>query len=171
VQLYIKQTKNFTPQWSYTRSAFKLLDLCLSGVARRKLRSQGFHVVLINKKKRDWEMNIFASKLIAYYICGIHKYSNQCSCTSNKQKTLPHSDHTLNLAISFLFVLIFSPLLFLIIGPEGFSPMDDISRGLMTRAIWKRPCINLFITYFARADNNSNTYSCLSAVDRGFELR
>ena len=25
--------------------------------------------------------------------------------------------------------------------------------GLMTRAIWKRPCINLFITYFARADN------------------
>ena len=28
----------------------------------------------------------------------------------------------------------------------------DISRGL-TRAIWKRPCINLFITYFVRADN------------------
>jgi hypothetical protein len=26
-------------------------------------------------------------------------------------------------------------------------------RGLMTRAIWKRSCINLFITYFARADN------------------
>ena len=39
------------------------------------------------------------------------------------------------------------------IGPEGFSPRDDISRELMTRAIWKRPCINLFITYFARADN------------------
>jgi hypothetical protein len=32
-------------------------------------------------------------------------------------------------------------------------PRDDISRGLMTRTIWKRPCINLFITYFARADN------------------
>jgi hypothetical protein len=29
----------------------------------------------------------------------------------------------------------------------------DISQGLMTRAIWKRPCINLFITYFARANN------------------
>ena len=29
----------------------------------------------------------------------------------------------------------------------------DISRGLITRTIWKRPCINLFITYFARADN------------------
>jgi hypothetical protein len=39
------------------------------------------------------------------------------------------------------------------IGPEGFSPRDDISRGLMTRTIRKRPCINLFITYFARADN------------------
>ena len=33
------------------------------------------------------------------------------------------------------------------------APRDDISRGLMTRAIWKRPCINLFITYFVRADN------------------
>ena len=30
---------------------------------------------------------------------------------------------------------------------------NDIGRGLMTRAIWKRSCINLFITYFARADN------------------
>ena len=40
------------------------------------------------------------------------------------------------------------------IGPEGrYQSRDDISRGLMTRAIWKRPCINLFITYFARADN------------------
>jgi hypothetical protein len=39
------------------------------------------------------------------------------------------------------------------IGPEGISLRNDISRGLMTRAIWKRPCINLFITYFARADN------------------
>ena len=26
-------------------------------------------------------------------------------------------------------------------------------RRLMTRAIWKRSCINLFITYFAKADN------------------
>ena len=39
------------------------------------------------------------------------------------------------------------------IDPESCSPRDDISRGLMTREIWKRPCINLFITYFARADN------------------
>jgi hypothetical protein len=35
----------------------------------------------------------------------------------------------------------------------NLAQRDDISRGLMTRAIWKRPCINLFITYFARADN------------------
>jgi len=40
------------------------------------------------------------------------------------------------------------------IGPEGFNPRDDISRGLITRAIWKRTCINLFITYFARADKH-----------------
>ena len=39
------------------------------------------------------------------------------------------------------------------ISPEGFSPRGDISPGLMTRAIWKRPWINLFITYFVRADN------------------
>jgi hypothetical protein len=25
-----------------------------------------------------------------------------------------------------------------------YWPRDDISRGLMTRAIWKRPCINLY---------------------------
>jgi hypothetical protein len=40
------------------------------------------------------------------------------------------------------------------IGPESFSLRGDISRGLMTRAIWKRPCINLFITYFARASDS-----------------
>ena len=39
------------------------------------------------------------------------------------------------------------------IGPDGFIPRDDISRELMIRAIWKRPCINLFITYLARADS------------------
>ena len=42
---------------------------------------------------------------------------------------------------------------YLDIGPKGFSPRDAISRGLMTREIWKRPCINQFITYFSRADN------------------
>ena len=31
---------------------------------------------------------------------------------------------------------------------EGFSPRGDISRGMITVLIWKRVCINLFITYF-----------------------
>jgi hypothetical protein len=32
--------------------------------------------------------------------------------------------------------------------PEGFSPRIDIGRGMITVLIWKRACINLFITYF-----------------------
>ena len=32
--------------------------------------------------------------------------------------------------------------------PEGFSPRVDIGRGMKTVLIWKRACINLFITYF-----------------------
>ena len=51
------------------------------------------------------------------------------------------------------FILSLLSARYLEIGPEGFSPRDDISWGLMTRAIWKKPCINLFITYFAREDN------------------
>ena len=43
------------------------------------------------------------------------------------------------------------------------APRDDISRGLMTRAIWKSPCINLFITYFnielKRTKLNSHTHT------------
>jgi hypothetical protein len=35
-----------------------------SGVSRRKLRSQGFHIVLTKKKKRE----IFTSKLLVYYV-------------------------------------------------------------------------------------------------------
>jgi hypothetical protein len=31
--------------------------------------------------------------------------------------------------------------------PEGFSPRVDIGRGI-TVLIWKKACINLFITYF-----------------------
>ena len=31
---------------------------------------------------------------------------------------------------------------------EGFSPMVDIGRRIITVLIWKKPCINLFITYF-----------------------
>jgi hypothetical protein len=32
--------------------------------------------------------------------------------------------------------------------PEGFSPMVAIGRGIITVLIWKKSCINLFITYF-----------------------
>jgi hypothetical protein len=31
---------------------------------------------------------------------------------------------------------------------EGFSPSVDIGRGMITIPIWKKACINLFITYF-----------------------
>ena len=32
--------------------------------------------------------------------------------------------------------------------PEGFSQSIDIGRGMITVLIWKKACINLFITYF-----------------------
>ena len=32
--------------------------------------------------------------------------------------------------------------------PEGFRPRDDIRRGMITVLIWKKACINQFITYF-----------------------
>ena len=32
--------------------------------------------------------------------------------------------------------------------PDGFSPKVDIGRGMTTVLIWKKACINLFITYF-----------------------
>jgi hypothetical protein len=32
--------------------------------------------------------------------------------------------------------------------PEGFSPRLDIGRGMIIVLIWKKTCINLFITYF-----------------------
>ena len=32
--------------------------------------------------------------------------------------------------------------------PEGFSLSINIGRGMITVLIWKKACINLFITYF-----------------------
>ena len=32
--------------------------------------------------------------------------------------------------------------------PEGFSPRVGVGRGMITVLIWKKACINLFITYF-----------------------
>jgi hypothetical protein len=40
----------------------------VSGVARRKLGSQGFHIVFDKKGEREREMNTFASKLIVCYV-------------------------------------------------------------------------------------------------------
>ena len=32
--------------------------------------------------------------------------------------------------------------------PEGFRPKVDIGQGMITVLIWKKACLNLFITYF-----------------------
>ena len=31
---------------------------------------------------------------------------------------------------------------------EGLSPRIDIGRGMITVLIWKKACVNIFITYF-----------------------
>ena len=66
---------------------------------------------------------------------------------------IPNSNLYIYRLIHGLFILPLLSARDLDIGPEDFSPRDDISRGLMTSAIWKSPCINIFIAYFSRADN------------------
>ena len=44
--------------------------------------------------------------------------------------------------------------------PEGFSPRVDIGRGMITVLIWKRECINLFITYFNIELKRTKLTSC-----------
>ena len=39
-------------------------------------------------------MKLYYLAMIAYLRNKMHKYSNQCSCTSNKRNVLHHSDHT-----------------------------------------------------------------------------
>ena len=50
--------------------------------------------------------------------------------------------------------------------PEGFSPRVDIGRGMITVLIWKKACINLFITYFnieiKRTKLTSHTHQTMS---------
>ena len=50
--------------------------------------------------------------------------------------------------------------------PEGFSPRVDIGRGMITVLIWKKTCINLFITYFnielKRTKLTSHTHQTMS---------
>ena len=80
------------------------------------------------------------------------------SATAVNTKDSPGTQHfsTNNTDFNDIYRFIhgfFHIVLFISTRPWYRPPWDDISRGLMTRAIWKRPCINLFITYFARADN------------------
>jgi hypothetical protein len=39
-------------------------------------------------------LKLYYLTMIAYLRNKMHKYSNQCNCTSNKRNVLPHSDHT-----------------------------------------------------------------------------
>jgi hypothetical protein len=46
--------------------------------------------------------------------------------------------------------------------PEGFSLRVDIGRGTITVLIWKKSCINLFITYFnIELTRTKLTFLCL----------
>ena len=46
--------------------------------------------------------------------------------------------------------------------PVGFSPRIDIGRGMITVLIWKKACINLFITYFnIELKRTKLTFLCL----------
>jgi hypothetical protein len=58
--------------------------------------------------------------------------------------------------------------------PEGFSPRIDIGREMITVLIWKKACINLFITYFnielKRTKLTSHTDTKLMDSDR-YRLR
>jgi hypothetical protein len=59
--------------------------------------------------------------------------------------------------------------------PEGFSPRVDIGRGMITVLIWKKACINLYITYFnielKRTKLTSNTDTKLMDMSDWYRLR
>ena len=59
--------------------------------------------------------------------------------------------------------------------PEGYSPRVDIGRGIITVLIWKKACINLFITYFnfevKRTKLTSNTDTKLMDMSDRYRLR
>jgi hypothetical protein len=59
--------------------------------------------------------------------------------------------------------------------PEGFSPRVDIGRGMITILIWKKACINLFITYFniesKRKKLTSHTDAKLMDMSDRYRLR
>jgi hypothetical protein len=59
--------------------------------------------------------------------------------------------------------------------PEGFSPRDNIGRGMITVLIWKKAYINLFITYFnielKRTNLTSHTDTQLMDMSDRYRLR
>jgi hypothetical protein len=59
--------------------------------------------------------------------------------------------------------------------PESFSPRVDIGRGMITFLIWKKACINLFITYFnielKRKNLSSHTDKKLMDMSDRYRLR
>ena len=59
--------------------------------------------------------------------------------------------------------------------PEGFSIMVDIGQGMITVLIWKKACINLFITYFnielKRTKLTSHTDTKLMYMSDRYRLR
>ena len=59
--------------------------------------------------------------------------------------------------------------------PEGFSPRVDIGRGMTTVLIWKKACINIFITYFnielKRTKLTSHTDTKLMDMSDRYRLR
>jgi hypothetical protein len=59
--------------------------------------------------------------------------------------------------------------------PEGFSPRVDIGWGMITVLIWKKACINLFITYFnielKRTKLTSHTDTKLMNMSDRYRLR
>ena len=59
--------------------------------------------------------------------------------------------------------------------PDGFSPRVDIGRGMITVLIWKKACINLFITYFnielKRTKLTSHTDTKLMDMSDQYRLR
>ena len=59
--------------------------------------------------------------------------------------------------------------------PEGYSPRVDIGRGMITVLIWKKACINQFITYFnielKRTKLTSHTDTKLMDMSDRYQLR
>ena len=56
-------------------------------------------------------LKLYYLAMIAYLRNKMHKYSNQCSGTSNKRNVLSHSDYTSYIEFNYFLLWTFSPLL------------------------------------------------------------